>query len=145
MLRSEDIFLKQENLSEAPQSMIVNNTLLRTDSPTGMSGLKASSNGETSQNQQLGEVLRSHTINYNGNTYAGSDMQREYEIKILTKRNKEPLGTNDCLLHLQCFMYTQRIYNLKVNDHFYFLQTRRLCWMKKNKILIRDGNNIQLF
>lgn len=72
-------------------------------------------------------------------------MQREYEIKILTKKNKEPLGTNDCLLHLQCFMYTQRIYNLKVNDHFYFLQTRRLCWMKKNKILIRDGNNIQLF
>lgn len=92
MLRSEDIFLKQENLSEAPQSMIVNNTLLRTDSPTGMSGLKASSNGETSQNQQLGEVLRSHTINYNGNTYAGSDMQREYEIKILTKKIRNLWG-----------------------------------------------------
>lgn len=45
-----------------------------------------------SYNQQLRELLRSHTINYNGNTYSESKWyaDREYEIKTLIK-NKEPL------------------------------------------------------
>lgn len=62
--------------------------------------------------------------------------QREYEIKTLIK-NKEPLESNDYLLYLQCFIHTQMIYHLKINDHFY--QHDVQVTLDENQHIANDG------
>lgn len=62
--------------------------------------------------------------------------QREYEIKTLIK-NKEPLESNDYLLYLQCFIHTQMIYKLKINDYFY--QHDVQVTLDENQHIANDG------